>query len=199
MFIIFLQKLIEVLNQIYPLRIIVVCGTVDKVEDVSEMLQQRLSSFSTHTESADATDTETLKRRKLTVVEQYVYPMSPENKRVSDSFEGNEINVVVTTHTFGMGLPRADVIIYYTMPRTYESLMNGIHQVRRQQQGHVHVLLDEQVMKPSPHIVFCSSTDCIPINSCIILTPEMRTPHYSVKWTDFPVPALLKKITHHCY
>ena len=67
--------------------------------------------------------------------------------RVSDSFEKNEIDILVTTPALCMGLPTAEVIVYYTMPRTYESLMKGIYQVsERQHQGYIHVLLDEQVM-----------------------------------------------------
>ena len=158
----FLQQLVELFEDLNPLRLIVICDSGDKIEHVSEMLQRRLSSFSTCTESADATDTRTNengKRRKsgghletskrckrIVVVEKYHSMSLSEKKSVSDRFERNEIDVVVTTPALCMGLPKADVIIYYTMPRTYESLMNGIHQVRRQQQGHVHVLLDEQVM-----------------------------------------------------
>ena len=148
------------MNQKCPLGMIVICDSGDKVKHVSEMLQACLSSSATQTESAEVTDAETnrkrqrsggypktIKRCKRITVEQYVRTMSlSDRKRVSDSFERNEIAVVVTTPTLCMGLPTADVIIYYTIPRTYESLVKAVYQVpRKWRQGFVIVLLDEQV------------------------------------------------------
>ena len=155
---------------------IIYCTRRNKTEDVAKLLGKNLPSkwnSCSGNESDSETTVNSKKRKKINTsiqtkrcksewnIEHYHAGMeSSDRQKVQDGFMKDEVNIIVATNAFGMGINKPDVraIIHYDMPKSFESFVQEIGRAGRDgKDAYCHVFIDEKVSILHVYIIITRS------------------------------------------